>query len=67
MKPKVPIFSITPARMIEPAAGASVCASGSQVWSGQIGTLMAKASAKARKSHFCTSSASTGICACSVT
>ena len=33
-KPYVPIFSMTPARMIEPAAGASVCASGSQVCSG---------------------------------
>ena len=51
MNPKVPIFSITPARMMEPAAGASVWASGSQVCSGQMGTLMANASAKARKSH----------------
>ena len=31
------------ARIIEPAVGASVCASGSQVWNGQTGTLMAKA------------------------
>ena len=53
MKPKVPIFSITPASRIEPEAGASVCASGSQVWSGQIGTLIAKASAKAQKSQRC--------------
>ena len=30
-KPYVPIFSKTPARMTEPAVGASVCASGSQV------------------------------------
>ena len=55
MKPKVPIFSITPASSTEPTAGASVCASGSQVCSGNIGTLMAKASAKARKSQSCTS------------
>ncbi len=35
--------------MIEPAVGASVCASGSHVWSGKTGTLIAKASAKAKK------------------
>jgi len=63
----VPIFSITPASTIDPAAGASVCASGSQVCSGHTGTLMAKASAKARNSHFCVPAASEGICACSAT
>src|SRR3954465_15505104 len=47
-KPKVPIFSITPARITDPATGAWTCASGSQVCSGNIGTLMAKASAKAK-------------------
>ena len=47
----MPIFSITPARMIEPPVGASTCASGSQVCSGKSGTLMAKASEKAKKSH----------------
>ncbi len=31
IKPYVPIFKRTPARMTEPAVGASVCASGSQV------------------------------------
>ena len=31
MNPYVPIFSRTAARMTEPAVGASVCASGSQV------------------------------------
>ena len=51
MRPYVPIFSITPARMTEPAVGASVCASGSHVCSGKIGTLMAKARAKARNSQ----------------
>src|SRR3990167_172908 len=40
--PYVPIFSRTPARMTAPAVGASVWASGSQVWKGNIGTLMAK-------------------------
>ena len=49
--PKVPIFRRTPARITDPAVGASVCASGSQVWSGNIGTFTAKASAKARKSQ----------------
>ncbi len=35
--------------MIEPAVGASVCASGSQVCSGKSGTLIPKASAIAAK------------------
>ena len=51
MKPYVPIFSRTPARMTEPAVGASVCASGSQVWNGNIGTLIAKAKKNPQKSH----------------
>src|SRR5260370_21049687 len=51
MKPYVPIFSKTPARMTEPAVGASVCASGSQVWNGNMGTLMANAKKKPQKSH----------------
>ena len=51
--PYVPILSSTPARITEPAVGASTWASGSQVWNGNIGTLMAKASAKARKSQAC--------------
>ena len=37
--------------MTLPAVGASTWASGSQVWNGHIGTLMAKARAKARKSQ----------------
>ena len=40
---------MTPARMTEPAVGASVWASGSQVWNGHIGTLIAKARKSARK------------------
>ena len=38
----VPIFSRIPASSTEPTVGASVWASGSQVWNGHIGTLMAK-------------------------
>ncbi len=52
-KPYVPIFRSTPARITEPPVGASTCASGSQVWSGNIGTLIAKASANAAKSQSC--------------
>ena len=37
--------------MTEPAVGASVCASGNQVWNGNIGTLMAKAKKKPQKSQ----------------
>ena len=40
--PYVPSFSRIAARMTEPCVGASVWASGSQVWNGNIGTLTAK-------------------------
>src|SRR5204862_406389 len=40
--PYVPNFSRMAARITEPTVGASVWASGSQVWNGNIGTLMAK-------------------------
>src|SRR5580765_486653 len=53
MKPYVPIFRSTAARITEPAVGASVCASGSQVWNGNIGTLIAKPRKNARKIHHC--------------
>ena len=46
----MPSFSITPARITEPAVGASVCASGSQVCSGKSGTLIANARKNAPKS-----------------
>ena len=49
----MPNFSSTPARITEPPVGASTWASGSQVWSGKIGTLIAKASAKAEKQSSC--------------
>ena len=55
MKPYVPIFSSTPARITEPAVGASTCASGSQVWNGNIGTLIAKPRKKARNTQNCRS------------
>ena len=47
----MPSFSRTPARITEPAVGASVWASGSHVWSGNSGTLTAKATAKPRNSQ----------------
>src|SRR5437762_12171160 len=53
MNPYVPIFSRTAARITEPAVGASVCASGSHVWNGNIGTLIAKPRKNARKTHHC--------------
>ena len=46
----MPIFSSTPARITDPAVGASVCASGSQVCSGNSGTLTANAAKNARNS-----------------
>src|SRR5213082_4127200 len=49
--PYVPIFSRTLARITEPAVGASVCASGRQVWNGNIGTFTAKPTKKAQKTH----------------
>ena len=39
--------------MTLPGVGASTWASGSHVWNGNIGTLIAKASAKARNNRFC--------------
>src|SRR5581483_9299306 len=53
MKPYVPIFSRTAARMTEPAVGASVWASGNQVWNGNIGTLTANPRKNARNTHHC--------------
>ena len=49
--PYVPTLSKTPARSTEPAVGASVCASGSQVCSGNSGTFTANATKNARKSQ----------------
>src|ERR1700755_1956721 len=52
-KPYPPIFKRMPARMTEPAVGASTCASGSQVWTGHIGILTAKLAKKASHSQVC--------------
>src|SRR3989344_9653077 len=41
--PYPPIFNSTLARITLPAVGASTCASGSHVWNGNIGTLIANA------------------------
>src|SRR6202049_2335861 len=64
--PYVPIFSKTPARMTEPAVGASVCASGSQVWNGNIGTLIANAKKKAQNRSTCVCASNCGNDASSV-
>ena len=40
---------MTPARSTEPIVGASVCASGSHVWNGHIGTFTANPRATAPK------------------
>src|SRR6516225_739253 len=53
IKPYPPSFKRMPARMTEPAVGASTWASGSQVWTGHIGTLTAKEAKNASHSHFC--------------
>ena len=49
--PYVPIFNRTLARKTLPAVGASVWAAGNHVWKGNMGTLIAKAMAKARKTQ----------------
>src|ERR1700734_1796147 len=51
--PYVPIFNRTLARITEPAVGASVCASGSHVWNGNMGTFTAKPTKNAQKTHHC--------------
>src|SRR5471030_239117 len=53
MKPYPPIFKSTPARITEPAVGASTCASGNHVWTGHIGTLTANDAKKASHNQNC--------------
>src|SRR5581483_4134586 len=60
INPNVPIFSIKPARITEPAVGASTCASGNHVWNGNIGTFTANAMKNAANNH----RAATGDKAC---
>src|SRR5437764_14254693 len=50
-KPYVPNFSRTAARITEPTVGASVWASGNQVWNGNMGTLMANPMNRPAKIH----------------
>ena len=52
-KPYPPILSSTPARITDPAVGASTCASGSQVCTGHIGILTANDAKNARNSQVC--------------
>ena len=52
-KPYAPILSRIPARSTLPAVGASVWASGSQVWMGNMGIFTANAAKKARNSQNC--------------
>ena len=48
----MPIFRSTPARMTETGVGASTCASGNQVWNGNIGILMANPMKRPTKTIF---------------
>ncbi len=48
----MPIFRRTPARMTEIGVGASTCASGNQVWNGNIGILMANPMKRPMKATF---------------
>ena len=50
------------ARTTDPPVGASTCASGSQVWTGHIGTFTANAIRKARKIMTCSLSVSGSLC-----
>ena len=53
--PKVPTLSSTPTKSTEVAGRAASAASGSQVWTGHIGALIAKAMKKARNIQRCAS------------
>lgn len=52
-KPKTPSFNSIPAKITEPTVGASTCASGNQIWKGNIGTLDAKDKKNASQSQYC--------------
>ena len=51
--PNVPTLSSTPTSSTAAPGWAEVAASGSQVWNGHSGALIANATKKPRKSHFC--------------
>ncbi|MDT4843086.1 hypothetical protein FQZ97_770050 [compost metagenome] len=46
----------------EPPVGASTCTSGSQVWTGHIGTFTAKAAKKAKNRKVCAVAPSGSLC-----
>jgi hypothetical protein len=50
------------ARTAEPPVGASTWTSGSQVWTGHIGTFTAKAAKKAKKMKVCSLAVSGSSC-----
>ena len=52
--PNVPTLSITPSISTAAPGCADDAASGSQVWKGHSGALIANAMKKPRNSHFCT-------------
>ena len=52
--PNVPTLSITPSISTAAPGWAAAVASGSQVWNGHSGALIANAMKKPRNSHFCT-------------
>ena len=52
--PNVPTLSSTPTSSTAAPGGAAAAASGSQVWNGHSGALIANAMKKPRNSHFCT-------------
>src|ERR1700742_1254285 len=52
--PYVPTLSSTPTSSTAAPGGADAAASGSQVWNGHSGALIANAMKKPRNSHFCT-------------
>ena len=53
IKPYTPSFSKIPASKTEPTVGASTCASGSQIWKGNIGILEAKETKKNSHKTIC--------------
>ena len=52
--PNVPTLSSTPTSRTAAPGGAAAAASGSQVWNGHSGALIANAMKNPRNSHFCT-------------
>ncbi len=59
--PKVPTLSSTPTSSTAPPGCAAVAASGSQVWNGQSGALIANATKKPRNIHLLRHRAEGGV------